>query len=188
VATETLTERQQAWFRSVRDGIERETGRSFDAWVAIARACPEVRPRARLAWFKSEHGLGQNRASIVLASAFPEIARWGQPEALADALWHDPMAKAIFEAVSATAIALGDVTIGQRNGYTAFSRDVQFAAAKPRGCTVLLCLALPPQSDPRLTSVTRPIGSDRLTAMPMLDAPAEVPPIAPLLAAARARS
>jgi hypothetical protein len=60
----TLTERQRAWFAAVREGLERETGRTLEQWIEIARACPETKHRARLKWMKDEHRLGQNRASL----------------------------------------------------------------------------------------------------------------------------
>ena len=80
-ATVGLTPRQQKWFASVRESLERETVRSLEDWVAIARTCPETKPRARLAWFKAEHGLGQNRASYVLSVAFPsDLPTWDNPD------------------------------------------------------------------------------------------------------------
>ncbi|MBV8593629.1 MAG: DUF4287 domain-containing protein, partial [Caulobacteraceae bacterium] len=45
-----LTERQRKWFDSVRTSLERDTGRTLEEWVAIARTCPEIQPRARLKW------------------------------------------------------------------------------------------------------------------------------------------
>ena len=45
---EHLTERQKKWFASVREGLARDTGKSLEEWVAIAQACPETAPRARL--------------------------------------------------------------------------------------------------------------------------------------------
>jgi hypothetical protein len=73
-ALETLTEQQKKWFASVREGLQRETGKSLAAWVAIAKTCPETAHRARLRWFKETHGLLQNRASYVLGEAFPAEA------------------------------------------------------------------------------------------------------------------
>ena len=55
-----LTERQVKWFKSVRDGLERDTGRTLEQWAEVARACPDQAHRARLAWMKAQHGLGQN--------------------------------------------------------------------------------------------------------------------------------
>ena len=129
---ENLTERQAKWFASVQASLERDTGKSLDEWVAIARTCPETQHRARLRWFKDTHGLLQNRASHVLSEAFESKMAWNQPEALLDALWTDPASRAIFEAVRAAATALPDTIETARKGYTAWSRKVQFAALKPK--------------------------------------------------------
>jgi hypothetical protein len=50
-----LTDRQQKWFATIRAGLERDTGKSMDEWVAIARGCPETAHRARLKWLKDHH-------------------------------------------------------------------------------------------------------------------------------------
>lgn len=47
-----LTERQTKWFASLREGLERDTGRPLAALVEIAKTCPETAPRERLKWFK----------------------------------------------------------------------------------------------------------------------------------------
>ena len=65
-----LTERQKKWFASVRASLAASTGRTVEDWVAVARACPETAHRKRLAWLKSEHGLGVNYGSFVLSQAF----------------------------------------------------------------------------------------------------------------------
>ena len=84
----TLTKQQLKWFASVREGLERDTGRTLAAWVEIARACPETRHRARLSWMKTVYGLGQNRASVVLAEAFPQASLPSPSDA--DPLWTEP--------------------------------------------------------------------------------------------------
>ncbi|MCB0811538.1 MAG: DUF4287 domain-containing protein, partial [Flavobacteriales bacterium] len=77
--TSTLTERQKKWFASVREGLERGTGKSLDEWVKIVRKCPETAQRARLVWLKDNYGLGVNRASTVLGAAFESGAGWDKP-------------------------------------------------------------------------------------------------------------
>jgi hypothetical protein len=158
----TLTEPQRKWFASVREGLERDTGRTLEAWVEIARACPETKHRARLTWMKTVHGLGQNRASTVLAQAFPEAAAPAQSDA--DPLWADPSAYAIFQALAEVATRLDGVVVGRRKGYTAFSRRYQFAAARPARGGVRLGLAVPPELDPRLSVPGRESWSERLTS------------------------
>jgi hypothetical protein len=158
-----LTARQQQWMASLRDGLQRDTGRSFEDWVALARTCPETAPRARVQWMKAEHGLGQNRALMVLGEAFPAEARHRDPEALRAALWSDPASRGVFEAIQAAVLELGEVTEGPRKGYTAWSRSVQFAAAKPaRGGAALLGLAVPPGASSRLEPAGRDGWSERL--------------------------
>ncbi len=170
-----LTERQQKWFASVRAGLERDTGKTMAEWVAIAGACPETAHRARLKWFKEVHGLAQNRASQVLSEAFETGMGWDQPDALVAALWADPAARAIFEAVRETVTALPEVVMGARKTYTAFSRKVQFCALKPVKAGASLGLAVPAEASPRLTPRGKSENwSDRLAANLLLKAPAEV--------------
>ena len=169
-----LTPRQQQWFASVRAGLETETGRSLEQWAEIARACPETAHRARLAWLKAQHGLGQNRASVVLSAAFPAAAGWNAPAALEQALWTDAAGRAILAAVRDRAQALPEVVCGQRKGFTAWSRAFQFAALRPVKGGARLGLALPPDADPRLAPAAREGWSERLTAVTVLADPADV--------------
>jgi len=158
-----LTERQAKWFQSVRDGLERQTGRSLAQWADIARACPEQAHRKRLAWMKTHHDLGQNHASLVLNAAFPPEASWSNPAALTRALWSDPQSAQLLAAVTAMITTLPDVIVGQRKSFTAFSRKVQFAAARPSKPEGLqLGLALEPACDPHLAATGRESWSERL--------------------------
>jgi len=174
VDAEHLTEQQKKWFASVRDGLERETGKSLAEWVAIAKTCPETAPRARLRWFKETHGLLQNRASYVLNEAFPPAAGWSEPPALRDALWTDPGSRAIFEAVEALVLALPDIVVGQRKGYSAWSRAYQFAALRPiKGGKARLGLALASDAAPSLEPAKNEGWSERLKASMVLETPAD---------------
>jgi hypothetical protein len=165
---DTLSPRQRKWFASVREGLERDTGRSLQAWVDIARTCPETRTRARQSWLKTHYGLAQNRAMTILAAAFPEV------EAQAPPLWSSPDALETFTAIEAVATALPDVVTGRRKAYTAFSRAYQFAAAAPFKTVVVLGLALPPQASPRLNAAGRAPWSERLKSKLVLRTAAEV--------------
>jgi hypothetical protein len=167
-----LSPRQEKWFASVRASLERDTGKSLDEWVAVARTCPEARPRARAQWLKDNHGLGANRAAQVLAAAFPAASGWDEPEALRATLWADPASAAILAAVERLATALPDVVTGQRKGFTGFSRGFQFAAIRPlKGGKAVLGLALAPDADPRLEPPKNEAWSERLKSKLILERP-----------------
>lgn len=173
-----LTPRQQKWFASVQASLERDTGKTLDEWVAIARTCPETKPRARAAWLKTNYGLLQNRAMHVLNVAFPsETGGWAEGDTLRDALWTDPTSRAILKAVQAAATQLPDVVMGQRKQFTAFSREFQFASVRPlKGGKAVLGLALTPDADPRLEAPKNESWSERLKAKMVLERPADLDP------------
>lgn len=174
-APEGLTERQQKWFASVQASLERDTGKTLDEWVAIAKTCPHDKPRARTDWLREQHGLGVNRAAHVLSVAFPPDHGWDDAPYLRKALWTDPAAAAIFEAVEKAVLKLPGIVAGQRKGFSAWSRKVQFAATRPlKGGTAMLGLALTPDADARLLPPRNEGWSERLKAKLPLASPAEV--------------
>ncbi len=183
-----LTERQQKWFATVAANFEKATGRPVAVWVDILKGCPETRPKAQAAWLKATHGIGSNHAAFILSAARPDEAMaWDDAEALRAALWAEPRSLAILEALERAAAGVDGVIPGQRKGYTAFSRAVQFAATRPlKGGRALLGLKLDPSVSPRLSeAVRRESWSERLTAVIELDGPGAVnDEIARLFAAA----
>lgn len=171
----SMTARQEKWFASITESMERETGKTLDEWVAIARTCPETRPAKRKAWFKEHHGIGTNRASIILGKAFPETAHWAEPDDLRAKLWADPGSRAILEAVEAAVAGLPGLVSAQRKGFTAFSKEFQFASVRPaKGGGARLGLAVEPTADPRLEAPKNEGWSERLKAVLPLSAPADV--------------
>lgn len=175
MAGQQLTERQQKWMATVRANLEAQTGKPMADWVAIAKACPETAPKKRKDWLREHHGLGVNHASFVLAEAFPETS-WDDPAALRAALWNDPSSAAILAAIEAAVAVLAPLVIGQRKSFTAFSKDVQFAAARPlKGGRALLGLKLEAAASPRLSPTVRTESwSPNLTAFIEFDAPGQV--------------
>jgi hypothetical protein len=170
-----LTERQAKYFASMRASLERDTGKTLEQWVAIARTCPESGHRARLKWMKDRHGLLQNRASQVLSDAFGSAISWQDPGKLIEALWTDPASTAIFESIDRAARTHPEVIQTARKGYTAWSREFQFAAARPiKGGKVMLGLALTPDADPRLEEARNEGWSERLKSRTLLSSPADV--------------
>jgi hypothetical protein len=185
-----LTERQKKWFASVKANLQAKTGKSIEEWVAIARTCPHETPRARVDWLRERHGLGVNHASFILSEAFASKGPdWSDGPALRQALWTDPASLKILEAVERAVAELPEVVYGQRKGFTAFSRKVQFAAARPlKGGRLRLGLGVAPDLSARLEPARNEGWSERLQAALVLDSPEAVDDeLRQLLSAAWAR-
>ena len=160
-----VTARQQKWFASIRDGLERDTGRSLSAWIEIAQLCPQTGQRAQLKWLKENHGLLQNRAMLVLDEAFGAGPSWTDAQALIDALWVDAGSCAILLALEAAIAELPETVRTARKGYTAWSRRVQFAALRPlRDGGAMLGVAVAAAADGRLEACRGESWSERLRA------------------------
>ena len=186
----SMTARQVKWFASIQESMLRETGKTFEDWVAVAKTCPEARPNARKAWMKTHHGLGTNRASVILGAAFPSSANWTKPDELRSALWADPASRAILEAVEAAVANYSGLVSSQRKSFTSFSRAFQFAAIKPaKEGKAALGLAVELAADPRLGPPRNESWSERLRGKLLLETPAQVDDsVTALLRAAWARS
>jgi hypothetical protein len=170
-----MTERQEKWFASIVESMERETGKTLDQWIEIAKTCPETKPNARKVWFKEHHGIGTNRAGVILGAAFPEKAMWSKPDDLRGTLWADAASRAILEAVETAVAAFPGLVAAQRKGFTAFSKEFQFASVKPaKGSKAVLGLALDPAVDPRLEAPKNEGWSERLKSKLVLDDPKQV--------------
>lgn len=151
MADANLTAQQKKWFASVREGLERDTGKTLDQWVKIARTCPETKPGARAKWLKEKHGIGVNRAATIFDAAFPgDGAGWDDPEALVAALWKNPDQLKIHDALAAAVLKFKGAIVGEKKSFTGFSRNYQFAAARPTKDGVRLGLAIDPKSSKRL--------------------------------------
>jgi hypothetical protein len=145
-----LTEQQKKWFASLREGLERDTGKTLEEWAKIARKCPETRPKARADWLRANYGLGVNRAATVLDAAFGGEMGWDNPEALVAALWKNPDHLKIHDALVAAVSKFKGAIVGEKKSFTGFSRNYQFAAARPTKDGVRLGLAVSPRSSKRL--------------------------------------
>jgi len=171
-----LTERQKKWFASVKANLQAKTGKPIEDWVAIARTCPHEKPRARVDWLRETYGLGVNHASFILSEAFESRdPGWSDGPALRQALWTDPASLKTLEAVERAIAALPEVVHGQRKGFTAFSRKVQFAAARPlKGGRLRLGVGVMPDLSARLEPARHEGWSERLKAALTLGSPVEV--------------
>lgn len=170
-----VTPKQANWFAKVREGIEKETDKTFEEWIEIARSCPETAHKKRLKWFKEVHGLGINRASTILGAAFETGLGWNNPDALLDHLWKTPELRAIYDTIETYAQSLGDdVVVGPRKSFSGFSRKYQFAAARPVRGKARLGLAIDPEKYDLERAKSSDSWSDRLTAVVIIATPDDI--------------
>jgi hypothetical protein len=162
IAAAGLTQQQQKWFASVREGLVRDTGKTLAQWAAIARKCPETKPKAQVDWLRKNYGLGVNRAAAVLDAAFGSSMGWDNPEALIAGLWKNPDHLKIHDALVAHVRKMKGAIVGEKKSFTGFSHNYQFAAARPTRGGVRLGLAVPLKSSKRLEAPKKNEGwSDR---------------------------
>jgi hypothetical protein len=124
----------------------------------------------------------------VIDQAFGASMPWREAETLIAALWTDPAAREIYEAIDAA--ALPETVRTARKGYTAWSRKMQYAAARPlKGGGVMLGLAVTSDTDAILEAPKNESWSERLKARVRLDSPSSVDArVSALLKAAWERS
>ena len=138
-------DRLQQYFASLEANLREATGKTLAQWVKIAKACPHEKPRARLKWFKDEHGLGQSRAALVLWRAFGQGSMGEEdPDKLVDNLFSKSFAgqRSLYAKVAAFIEKLGEGTISPRKGYVALYRLKQYGAIKPIKQGLLIGLAM----------------------------------------------
>ena len=170
-----LTPKQEAYFTALTASLERDTGKTLAAWIGIVRDdCPETTRQGRADWLKTHHGLSQTRVHQILNEFLPPGAGWTNPDALRAALWKTPASLSLLTTFESLTSQLPDVVPTQRKGYSAFSRDYQFAALKPAKGGIRIGLALPPDSDPRLAPAHREKWSERLQSSLTVTSPAAV--------------
>ncbi len=177
-ASPTLTVRQQKWFASVEASLERDTGKSIDEWVRIAKKCPEATPKKRIEWLRAKYGLGVNRIAHILSVAFPDGPSWDDPETLLDQLWKEKEGRAIYDAVAKLVRKeFPEAVIGPRKTFVSFSRNIQFAGilpgAKGTGCAEL-GLPVPVSASKRLSPMKRRPWAEKHTAILVLNSPKDV--------------
>lgn len=122
-----------AQVESQKRNIEASTGRSFDAWVELARSSGREKHGELMAWLKTEHGLSHGNANLVALSA-----RRGSDaptgDALVDAIYAGPRAavRPLHDAVIALAKGFGpDIELAPKQAYVLLRRSKQFATVGP---------------------------------------------------------
>jgi hypothetical protein len=176
-ASAVMTGRSQKWMEAVTASLERDTGKTLEQWVRIAKTCPETAPRKRAAWLKDKYGLGVNRAAQIFSAAFPAGPTWDQPDALLDLLWKDKSARAIYDAVAKMVRAeFPEAIIGPRKTFVSFSRNIQFAGIIPaKDGKAEMGFPLPSSASKRLQPMKRGRPwAEKHTGLLVLSSPKEV--------------
>jgi predicted transport protein len=135
--------------RAIVNHMQRDTGRSFDNWVALARAEGPSSMMKCLEWLRDNYSLNHYRARFIATEAINpgQLFAYDRPDELLDALYSGPKAhlRAIYEEVRAAALGLAeDIEEVVCKTYTSFRHRAQFAIAVPRTNKYLdLELAMP---------------------------------------------
>jgi len=146
-----------------------KTGRTFDEWVKLTKAGPATTREERVAWLKSEHGLGTVTAIFIAAEAegrsvFDTYADEG---ALLDNMFAGDKAalRPLCEGVITLATELGkDVDLTVCKTYVGVRRGRQFAMIKPTTrARVDVGLVLPKAKAQGRLMKAGSIGNDRMT-------------------------
>ena len=154
--------------------IERLTGRSAEAWIALV---PAGSHRERKAWLQ-EQGLHSNHAGAVLWWMKNGAAIEAGGGELIERQYAGAKAglRPVYEAVAAEITALGDdVEPGPRGTYVSFGRPKQFALLQPSTRTrVDLGLRLLDVEPTERLLAAGSFGSGNITHRVALEDPAEV--------------
>lgn len=131
--------------RAAKEGLEASTGRSFEAWLALARRRGGD-ARALKRWLKEEHGLKDMLAHWVAFEALQEGgASYDDPLPMVEALYAGPKAalRPVHEAVVDAVLDLGDdVIVTACKTMVPVYRKHVFAELRPGDGVVELRLSL----------------------------------------------
>lgn len=113
--------------------LEAKTGRTFDAWLAEAKASGHQKHKALVDWLKATHDLGHGYANLVAHKVFASDAGSSDDAALLDAMFEGPKAamKPAYDKVAAIVSGLEGATFAPKKGYVSFRRTKQFGLAQP---------------------------------------------------------
>lgn len=112
--------------------IEKTTGRSMDAWVALVKAAGQERHSEILNWLKAEHKFSHGNANLVALMATRGYATGG--DELVDAMYAGPKAalRPFHDQVIELASGFGDdVELAPKQAYVSLRRSKQFGTVGP---------------------------------------------------------
>ncbi len=113
--------------------IERTTGRSVEAWGALAKSSGKERHGEMVAWLKAEHGFSHGNANRVALTATSGSVDSGSAE-LVDAMYAGPKSelRPFHDQVTALVGTFGgDVKLAPKKAYVSLRRTKQFGTVGP---------------------------------------------------------
>ena len=121
-------------WQAVDAGLQKNTGRGLDNWVAVARASGIGKHKALVDHLKAAEGLGHGYANSVALKTFGTDASAIGDEALMAAMFAGP--KAALKPIHDRLVAIvqgfgGDVELAPKKGYVSVRRAKQFAIFQP---------------------------------------------------------
>lgn len=118
--------------------LEEQTGKSFDEWLAIARASKLTKAREILNFLKDEHGLTYGYANLIALKSLGSDAGSSNYDDLIAAQYSGAKAelKPIYDTLIDEVKKFGaDVEIAPKKGYVSLRRKKQFAIFQPSTAT-----------------------------------------------------
>jgi Domain of unknown function (DUF5655)/Domain of unknown function (DUF4287) len=165
---------------AVKANMLEKTGRTFEAWVKIAKASGPPTAKECYAWLKNEHRVPHLSAEIIAdkASGACLLEAYNNPDALVEAMYAGPKAtlRPINDELVKLAKMLGkDVVVIPCKTYVSLRRKKQFAIVKPTTRTRVdlgfTLSGVKPQG--RLAAVRQAAG-DRISHVIKIESPKEI--------------
>ncbi len=121
---------------AIARNLPAKTGRTFEQWVELAKSQPHAARKDRIAWLKSQHGLGTVTATFIAAEAEGKsiVDTYADEAALLNGMFAGEKAglRPLYDELAGVARKLGkDVDLTVCKTYVGIRRGKQFAMIKP---------------------------------------------------------
>ena len=154
---------------AIARNLPAKTGRTFEEWIDLTREKGPASRKERIAWLKSEHGIGTVTANFIAADAEGRsmAEEYADENALLDGMYAGERAalRPLYDELAKTARKLGpDVELTVCKTYVGIRRGRQFGMIRPTTRTrVDLGLVLPGAKAAGRLQNAGSIGNDRMT-------------------------
>lgn len=164
---------------AIARNLPAKTGKTFDQWVAITKKSGLATRKERVAWLKSEHGLGTVTATFIAAEAEGRsiVGEYADEGALLDSMYGGEKAalRPLYDGLAKAAKRLGkDVDLTVCKTYVGIRRGKQFAMVKPWKARIDLGLVLKGEPYSGRLIKAGPIGSERMTHRIGISSPKDI--------------